>query len=104
MAGPNLVSESPDSPGNVHRYSWDLQLHVSINRLILWTRNAQPFCHPHQLCQRSLTVETHKNSAVLRIVTGDKESKFGPFCAQSLREAVRAQNQDAKRSEGGEIR
>jgi hypothetical protein len=40
-------------PRNLRRYSWDLQLHVGINRLVLWTRNAQLLCHPHQFRQRS---------------------------------------------------
>jgi hypothetical protein len=39
--------------GNLRRCSWDLQLHVGINRLVLWRRNAQLLCRPHQLCQRS---------------------------------------------------
>jgi len=39
--------------GKLLRYSWELQLHLGINRLLLWRRNAQLFCHPHQLCQRS---------------------------------------------------
>jgi hypothetical protein len=32
---------------NIRRYSWDLQLHVGIKRLVLWRRNAQLFCQPH---------------------------------------------------------
>jgi hypothetical protein len=40
-------------PRNLRRYSSELQLHVGINRRVLWRRNAQLFCHPHQLCQRS---------------------------------------------------
>src|SRR5208282_1651592 len=28
-------------------------LDVGVNRLVLWRRNTQLFCHPDQLCQRS---------------------------------------------------
>jgi hypothetical protein len=38
--------------GNLRHYSWGLQLHVGINRLVLWIRNPQLLCHPHQLRQR----------------------------------------------------
>jgi hypothetical protein len=41
---------------NLCRNSWDLQLHVGIKRLVLWRRNAQLFCQPHQLCQRSALI------------------------------------------------
>jgi len=38
---------------NLGRYLQNLQLHLSVNRLVLCERNAQLFRHPHQFCQRS---------------------------------------------------
>jgi hypothetical protein len=49
---PANLAESPNPVGSLRRYSWGLQLHVGINRLVLWIRNPQLLCHPHQLRQR----------------------------------------------------
>ena len=45
------MSKLPNSVVDLRRYSWDLQLHLGINRLLLWRRNAQLSCYPHQLWQ-----------------------------------------------------
>jgi len=57
--------------GKLLRYSWELQLHLGINRLLLWRRNAQLFCHPHQLCQRSGPHLLHDSPTL------DFDGKFG---------------------------
>jgi hypothetical protein len=38
-----------NSPRHLRRYSWDLQLHIGMNRLVPWTRKTGLFCRPHHL-------------------------------------------------------
>jgi hypothetical protein len=56
---------------SLRHYPRDRQFDLGVKRLLLWRRNAQLFCHPHQVCQRAGLHLLH-NSPTL-----DLDRKFG---------------------------